>query len=269
MKESWVKYGTKLKIKEIHDLLMHLPRSSSVSIISAEHLHKELFTHSGAGTLVRRGHRIYRETDSSKFDSDRIRALLSSTDQDVISGATTVAEFFKKLENRSFVAYGDGSYDIFALIVNPMEPTYFPFLEKFVVTKTGALNNVTDNVWALIKRDFKQLVWIVQNEDPNKGWFFEKADGSFTIGERTLFWYGIEDLTKISDFIKIFVQKDADGEVHTSSNVSSAISNSGNKASGVFSPFSSQKRSYSSKSSKKVGIIGARGYTGKKLLFLI
>jgi N-acetyl-gamma-glutamyl-phosphate reductase/acetylglutamate kinase len=256
MAESWVKYGTKLKIKEIHDLLMHLPRSSSVSIISAEHLHKELFTHSGAGTLVRRGHRIFKETDASKFDSDRIRALLSSTDQDVISGEKTVAEFFKDLKNKSFVAYGDGSYDIFALILNPSGPTEFPFLEKFVVTKTGALNNVTDNVWALIKRDFQQLVWIVQNDEPNKAWFFEKADGSYTIGERTLFWYGIQDLTKISEFIKTFVQKDS---VHTSSNVASAIPNNGNKPSGFFS---AQSRFYSSKSTKKVGIIGARGYTG-------
>lgn len=258
MKESWVKYGTKLKIKEIHDLLMHLPRSSSVSIISADHLHKELFTHSGAGTLVRRGHRIYRETDAAKFDSDRIRGLLSSTDKDVISGATTVAGFFKNLENRSFVAYGDGSYDIFSLILEPLGPYKFPFLEKFICTKTGALNNVTDNVWALIKKDFKQLVWITQKDDPNNAWFFEKADGSFNIDERTLFWYGIEDLSKISDFIKAFIQNDSEERIHTTSNVSSAITNN-NKPTGILSPFFTQKRNYSS---KKVGIIGARGYTG-------
>ena len=262
MKESWVKYGTKLKIKEIHDLLMHLPRSSSVSIISAEHLHKELFTHSGAGTLVRRGHRIYRETLASKFDSDRIRALLSSTDEDVISGVTTVAEFFKDLENKSFVAYGDGSYDIFSLIVNPSGPNEFPFLEKFVVTKTGALNNVTDNVWALIKKDFKQLVWITRNDDANKAWFFERSDGSYTIGDRTLFWYGIEDLTKISDFIKNIVLKDSivGDQIHTSSNVSSAIQQNQGKVKGGVSPLYTQKRKYSS--TKNVGIIGARGYTG-------
>lgn len=33
MKQPCVKYGTKLKIKKIHDLLQHLPRSSSVAII--------------------------------------------------------------------------------------------------------------------------------------------------------------------------------------------------------------------------------------------
>ncbi len=68
LKEPWVKYGTKLKIKEIRELLLHLPRSTSVSIISADHLHKELFTHSGAGTLIRRGFKILKETDINKLD---------------------------------------------------------------------------------------------------------------------------------------------------------------------------------------------------------
>ena len=48
MKEPWVKYGTKLKIKEIKELLTYLPRSSSVAIISVNDLQKELFTDSGA-----------------------------------------------------------------------------------------------------------------------------------------------------------------------------------------------------------------------------
>ncbi|KAJ2929153.1 hypothetical protein H1R20_g7936, partial [Candolleomyces eurysporus] len=55
MKEPWVKYGTKLKLREFKELLDHLPRSSSVAVISADSLQKELFTDSGAGTLIRRG----------------------------------------------------------------------------------------------------------------------------------------------------------------------------------------------------------------------
>ena len=60
MKQSWVKYGTKLKIREIKELLDHLPRSSSVAIISVDSLQKELFTDSGAGTLIRRGYKLFK-----------------------------------------------------------------------------------------------------------------------------------------------------------------------------------------------------------------
>ncbi len=46
MKEPWVKYGTKLKLREFKDLLDHLPRTSSVAVISVNMLQKELFTDS-------------------------------------------------------------------------------------------------------------------------------------------------------------------------------------------------------------------------------
>ncbi|KAG8927480.1 Protein arg5,6, mitochondrial, partial [Tulasnella sp. 417] len=62
MKESWVKYGTKLKLREIKELLDHLPRTSSVAIISADSLQKELFTDSGAGTLIRRGYKLFKHS---------------------------------------------------------------------------------------------------------------------------------------------------------------------------------------------------------------
>lgn len=58
MKQSWVKYGTKLKIKEINELLSHLPRTASVSVTSTTHLSRELFTHKGAGTLISKGYEI-------------------------------------------------------------------------------------------------------------------------------------------------------------------------------------------------------------------
>ena len=56
-KESWVKYGTKLKLREFRDLLGHLRRSSSVAVISASSLQKELFTDNGAGILIRHAQR--------------------------------------------------------------------------------------------------------------------------------------------------------------------------------------------------------------------
>ncbi|CCF32245.1 Arg-6, partial [Colletotrichum higginsianum] len=58
MSQSWCRYGTRLKIKEIKELLETLPRTSSVAIIHPSDLQKELFTDSGAGTLIRRGDKI-------------------------------------------------------------------------------------------------------------------------------------------------------------------------------------------------------------------
>ena len=53
MQAEWINGGMRLKIRQIHDLLMELPLSTSVSITKPSELAKELFTHTGSGTLVR------------------------------------------------------------------------------------------------------------------------------------------------------------------------------------------------------------------------
>ena len=60
------------KLVEIDALLAELPPTSSVSITSPEHLAKELFTHGGHGTLVRRGraHQLI-QTALTDEESDR------------------------------------------------------------------------------------------------------------------------------------------------------------------------------------------------------
>jgi N-acetyl-gamma-glutamyl-phosphate reductase/acetylglutamate kinase len=44
MEQSWVRYGTRLKIREIKELLSSLPRTSSVAIIHPRDLQRELFS---------------------------------------------------------------------------------------------------------------------------------------------------------------------------------------------------------------------------------
>ncbi|KAJ3044597.1 hypothetical protein HDV00_001523 [Rhizophlyctis rosea] len=239
LKEPWVKYGTKLKIKEIHDLLMHLPRSSSVSIISAEHLHKELFTHSGAGTLIRRGHRVTRQDDPSKLDVDRLRTLLQNNDPEIVEGQSSVAKYLQSLKGRSVRIYHDAAFDIFAVVAVPEEDGV-PFLEKFVATKTGVLNNVTDNVWQMIKKDFERLAWVANKADENKSWYFDRADGSQTVGDRTLFWYGEDNLEAVQKFVKRFIEDSRNTSSSSSATTSSNIAQA--SASGV-SHFSTASRS--------------------------
>lgn len=67
MQESWVRYGTRLKIKELKALLDDLPKSSSVAIIHPDHLQRELFTDTGAGTLIRRGNKLNKASSLSEL----------------------------------------------------------------------------------------------------------------------------------------------------------------------------------------------------------
>ncbi|KAJ3199631.1 hypothetical protein HDU82_000280 [Entophlyctis luteolus] len=269
MKEEWVKYGTKLKIREIHDLLMRLPRTSSVSIISADHLHKELFTHSGAGTLIRRGHRIFKHSGQnclSNVDVDKLRSLLSDNDPTIVGGSTSVASYLKSLESNNAVIYGDNGYDIFASVLPAKEGSEEPsFVEKFVSTKEAGLNNVTDNLWTVLQKDFKSLAWIVPKSDVNLPWYFEKADGSFTQNDKVLFWSGVTNL----DVIQKLMAKMTPASVAGAATATAAKPSGARSFSTSARIFGQQMRGYSTKATQRVGIIGARGYTGQELIKLI
>lgn len=272
MQQSWVKYGTKLKIREIKELLDYLPRSSSVAIINVQDLQKELFTDSGAGTMIRRGYKLTKRSSLSEFPStDTLRQALQR-DADISSGKMAVATYLRELEQANFTTYADEPLDALAII---KKDGNIPKLDKFLCTEYAWLNNVTDNVFSAVMRDFPALQWIVNEDDPSIAWHFDKSQGSYLRSGKVLFWYGIEDLNTISEVIGDFTKSVASS---LASPAESNVFSTGN-SSRCYSTRSHSARSYSSKSTPKtngsnsspgrVALIGARGYTGKNLISLI
>lgn len=287
MKEPWVKYGTKLKIKEIKELLTYLPRSSSVAIISVNDLQKELFTDSGAGTLIRRGYKLLSRDNLDQFPSKEALRTALQRDPDIAENKISVASYLRELEGAKFKAYGDEPLEVLAIVRNSESDV--PVLDKFLSSKNGWLNNVTDNIWSAIRKDYPKLQWEVSEADENSGWHFDKADGSFAKNGRILFWYGIESPEEISKLIKQFSTR-----VQQATLTGKASSVSGLKIqTRAFSTFRSQVspfakftpglrgvRAYSTNPNPplkegtntkpaKVALIGARGYTGQALIDLI
>src|SRR3546814_4381438 len=80
----------------IHDLLMALPPSSSVSITRPDELAKELFTHRGSGTLVRRGEKIRRYGSWKRIDLPRLGKLIESG-----FGRKLAPDYFRSEEHTS------------------------------------------------------------------------------------------------------------------------------------------------------------------------
>ncbi|KAJ3114443.1 hypothetical protein HK098_007343 [Nowakowskiella sp. JEL0407] len=239
---------------------MHLPRSSSVSIISAEHLHKELFTHSGAGTLIRRGYKIIK--DSTKVDTEKLIKLLKDETKE---SDEEIQKLVGLVESGGVRVIRDELYDVFAAISTSGNGV--PVLEKFVNTKNAELNNVSENVWNIIKSEYPSLIWTVLKNDANKPFYFEWADGSVNVGEKTVFWYGVEDLDDIGKFVE---NVSSSGYVGVG-NTAARIVNSTRSVSGVPNTykFGQQRRGYATNRTARVGLIGARGYTGQELIKLI
>ncbi|CCE64915.1 hypothetical protein TPHA_0J00930 [Tetrapisispora phaffii CBS 4417] len=264
MKQQWVKYGTKLKIKQIKELLDFLPRSSSVAIIDVHDLQRELFTDSGAGTMIRRGYKLSKKTKLSEFSSIEVLRDVLEKDQDIIEGKESAAMYMTKLQNSDFKIISDEPMNAVAIVTS--SNSVVPKLDKFICDKTSWLNNVTDNIFNTLNKEFTQLHWIVNEDDTNIAWHFARSEGSYLKNGKILFWYGIKDLETVSKLISDF----------TKSTISST--SYGGQSSGVFGTGRSN-RFYSTRTAPKVdgtnnqprnvGIIGARGYTGRNIVSLI
>lgn len=208
MSLSWVIHGTRSKIRDIKDLLDHLPRSSSVAIIHPESLERELFTHSGAGTLIRRGAKLFQASSIGEFSElSKIKEVLIR-DREGLDSEAVVDRYLESLKTRDFRAYYDEGMEALAVVLPPIasSPNSLAHLATLTMTRSAWLSNIADNVFQNLKRDFPKLAWTVKQDDENLTWFSEKADGSIARRGEVLFWYGIETPEEVRELMAEFIQ---------------------------------------------------------------
>lgn len=175
------------KLVEIDTLLSDLPPTSSVSITSPEHLAKELFTHGGQGTLIRRGERVLRHDDWSTLDQDRLRGLLEEC-------------FGRRLDDRYFTekapyrVYLSESYRATAILT--MEGG-LPYLDKFAVTSEAQGEGIGGSIWQRLRRENEKLFWRSRANNGVNGWYAQKADGLYKTSKWWVFWCGMADFSEI------------------------------------------------------------------------
>jgi acetylglutamate kinase len=180
------------KLVEIAALLAELPPTSSVSITSPEHLAKELFTHGGMGTLVRRGEKVVRHDDWSKIDLSRLRALLQEC-------------FGRRLDDRYFDAkapyrvYLAESYRATAILT--MEDGV-PYLDKFAVTNEAQGEGIGGSIWQRMRSENPKLFWRSRATNPVNTWYAQKADGLIKADKWWVFWCGMRDFSEIKPSVE-------------------------------------------------------------------
>ena len=209
MKKPWVIHGTRSKIRDIKTLLDDLPRSSSVAIIHPESLERELFTHSGAGTLIRRGTKLLQASSLSEFENMSQLKQTLVRDREGLDSAAVVDNYLETLKNRPFKAYYDENMEALAIVLPPNETSAnsaLAHLATLTMSRSAWLSNIADNVFQNLKRDFPKLAWTVKQDDENLTWFAEKADGSIARKGEVLFWYGIGSPEEVRELMSEFVQ---------------------------------------------------------------
>lgn len=184
MQQPWVHSGMRLKLQQINEMLQKLPDDTSVSITSAAHLTRELFTYRGAGTLVRKGEEI-KVYDNP--DSETLAKVLKLVE--VSFGRSLRAGWFETL-NEPLVLLSETGRAA-AIITTGVDG--LPYLDKFVVTSEAQGEGLGAAIWQVVRARFPSLYWRSRNTNPVTPWYFQQADSSNRAGHWVIFTIGVED----------------------------------------------------------------------------
>lgn len=192
MAADWINGGMRVKIQQIKALLETVPLSSSVSITRPAELAKELFTHRGSGTLVRRGERVVTDTQWSGFDVPRLRELIESA-----FGRKLTQDYFER--TKLLKAFVSENYRA-ALILTEGE-NGVPYLDKFAVLDDAQGEGLGRAVWHVMRSQTPQLFWRSRRVNPVNGFYDSEADGSYKQDPWTVFWYGVSAFSEIEPLV--------------------------------------------------------------------
>lgn len=193
MSTDWVHSGMRLKLAEIKRLLDDSPSSTSVSITSPSALVRELFTHSGDGTLVRKGERINTVTDRDQVDTGRLTALIQNA-----FGENLLPGWWDSID--LLAVYASESYRAAAVVAEVGE---FAYLDKFASEELARGEGLARTVWEHMVRDYPNIVLRSRTDNPFNHFYDKECDGRVTTGQWTIFWRGVTDFDVIGRAVKL------------------------------------------------------------------
>jgi len=200
MQQPWVHSGMRLKLQQINEMLQRLPDDTSVSITSAAHLTRELFTYRGAGTLVRKGEAInvFRNPDAETLD--RVKQLVEKS-----FNRTLRDGWFETLEDPLVLLSETGR----AAAIMTKGIDGIPYLDKFTVTSEAQGEGLGAAVWQVVRARYQALYWRSRNNNPITPWYFQQADSSNRSASWVVFTIGVEDAAQRQKCVEDSLARDS------------------------------------------------------------
>ena len=192
MAQPWIDGGMRVKIEQIKDLLDGLPLASSVSITKPAELAKELFTHKGSGTLVRRGERVLEGSEWSAFDLPRLRELIESA-----FGRKLLPDYFETTKLHR--AYVSENYRAAVILTSEEAGIY---LDKFAVLDEAQGEGLGRAVWQVMRDENPTLYWRSRHGNPVNPFYYAESDGCIKQDKWKVYWYGPAGFDLIERYVR-------------------------------------------------------------------
>jgi acetylglutamate kinase len=187
MQQPWVHSGMRLKLQQIYEMLNRLTDDTSVSITSAAHLTRELFTYRGAGTLVRKGEQINVFEDPDAETLVTVRNLVEQSFHRTLRDG-----WYEQLDEPLVLLSETGR----AAAIMTKGVDGLPYLDKFTVTSAAQGEGLGAAIWQVVRARYPALYWRSRNTNPVTPWYFQQADSSNRSGQWVVFTIGVEEAAR-------------------------------------------------------------------------
>lgn len=191
--EEWLAGGMKLKLQQIKELLDGLPLSASAAITRPEQLVRELFTHSGSGTLVRRGEEIRVVTRKDALDRKRMTSLIERA-----FGRTLITPYWDDLPF-AFAIVSDSTRAA-AVVARHNGKLY---LDKFAVLEEARGEGLGAAVWHKLCDKASNFFWRSRIGNPVNPFYFAHAEGAVRTAPWHVFWRGAVDWQNLQEHVNV------------------------------------------------------------------
>jgi acetylglutamate kinase len=172
--------GQATLLRHVKQLLELVPQRMSATVVNPLHLLRELFTVSGAGTLIRRGSRIDAHTSWDGLDQVRARGLFESAFGRPLRGG-----FFADPVERIYLEEG------FRGVAVVRQTKVAPYLTKFAVDRQAQGEGIGSELWSVLARDFPTFFWRSRPSNPITAFYAKQCDGLARFPEWHVFWRGL------------------------------------------------------------------------------
>ena len=171
----------------------------AVSITRPDQLARELFTHRGSGTLVRRGERVLRADAWGALDLPRMRMLIESA-----FGRGLLDDYFERTP--LLRAYVSENYRT-AVILTEVDGV--PYLDKFAVLDDAQGEGLGRAVWQVMREETPTLFWRSRNGNTANAFYYSESDGCLKQDAWKVFWYGMDGFAAIERAVSHCAQRPA------------------------------------------------------------
>ena len=173
-------------LRHVKILLDQLPQRMNVAVVNPLQLLRELFTVSGAGTLIRKGSRIEKHNNLGAIDRGRLTSLLESAfGRALVPGAM---EDGGLVVSQAEYVYVEENYLGAAILGNT---DIAPYLSKFAVNRQAQGEGIGGEIWSMLTRDFPVFFWRAVPSNPIVPFYAKQCDGLVRFPDWHVFWRGL------------------------------------------------------------------------------